>query len=250
MAFDSKSRMVSLPGPRPPIPTPPSPGPGPGMYYAPCPKGVLNPDMVGNELSPPKCVVLEEFLSPAELNDLLSYTLAHQEHFVVSEVISPGVNRGSAADFEYRRSHVLMDLGVHQERLMNRIHSTLPWVLPRLDIEPFPVSRIDAQITSSQDGDFFRWHSDNGQDEVAARQVTFVYFFHREPKAFEGGELHIQGSSCNSATHQPTNYHTIVPEQNQLVLFDSSLTHEIAPVKCLSGKFADSRFTVNGWLSR
>jgi len=63
--------------------------------------------------------VLEEFLAPAELNDLLAYTLAYQEHFVVSEVISPGVSTGgSVADFEYRRSHVLMDLGPHQERFI------------------------------------------------------------------------------------------------------------------------------------
>ena len=248
--FDSKSRMLDLPGPRPPTPTPPSPSPGPGMQYSLRPKGILNPDAVGTELSLPKCVVLEEFLAPAELNDLLAYTLAHERHFVISEVIAPGVNSVSATDFEYRRSHVLMDLGVHQERLAGRLRSTLPWALPRLGIEPFSVSRIEAQITSSQDGDFFRWHSDNGQGEVATRQVTFVYFFHREPKGFTGGELHIQGPDCDPTAQQPNRYYTIVPAQNQLVLFDSSLTHEIAPVKCSSGKFADSRFTVNGWLRR
>jgi len=95
---------------------------------------------------------------------------------------------------------------------------------------------METQITSSKEGDFFRWHSDNGQDEVAARQVTFVYFFHREPKMFEGGELRIRSSFSNSNAED---YYTIVPRQNQVVLFDSSLTHEIAPVKCPSGKFAE-----------
>jgi Rps23 Pro-64 3,4-dihydroxylase Tpa1-like proline 4-hydroxylase len=246
--FNSESRMVNLPGPRPPTPTPPSPSPGPGMQYSLGPKGILDPDLA-TEISLPRCVVLEEFLSMAELNDLLAYTMAHQEQFQVSEVIAPGVYSKSATDFEHRRSHVLMDLGIHQERIVNRLRSTLPWALPRLGIEPFSVSRVEAQITSSQDGDFFRWHSDNGEGEVAARQVTFVYFFHREPKGFEGGELHIQGPHCDN-TGQPSQYYTIVPGQNQLVLFDSSLMHEIAPVKCSSGKFADSRFTVNGWFSR
>jgi SM-20-related protein len=221
------------------------------MQVAVGPKGILHQDLPAEgEFTLPKCVVLEEFLAPAEINDLLAYTLAHQERFVVSEVISPGVTNNSAADFDYRRSHVLMDLGPHQERLMNRLHSTLPRILPRLGMEPFPISGMEAQITSSKDGDFFRWHSDNGQDEVAARQVTFVYFFHREPKAFEGGELRIQDSSRNGNADAPGNYYTIVPRQNQLVLFASSLTHEITPVKCPSGKFADSRFTVNGWISR
>ena len=249
-AFDSKTRVASLPGPRPPTPTPPSPGPGPGTQYAAVPKGILSPDAVVPQRSLPNCLVLEEFLSPAELNDLMSYALAHQEHFVISEVISPGVHGKSATDFEYRRSRVLMDLGLHQERIVSRLRSTLPWALPRLGIEPFPISRVEAQITASQDGDFFRWHSDNGQGEVEARQVTFVYFFHREPKGFEGGELHIQGPDCDNTGQPPSHYYTIIPDQNQLVLFDSSLTHEIAPVKCASGNFADSRFTVNGWFSR
>jgi len=93
-------------------------------------------------------------------------------------------------------------------------------------------------------------HNDNGQDEVSARKITFVYFFHREPKVFEGGELRIQSPVIDNAAFGSGNYYTIVPRQNQLVLFDSSLTHEITPVKCSSGKFADSRFTVNGWISR
>jgi len=180
----------------------------------------------------------------------LAYTLAHEEHFIVSEVISPGGPIGGVKDFDYRRSHVLMDLGPHQQRLLDRLGSILPRVLPKLGLEPFPISRMEAQITSSKDGDFFRWHSDNGEGEVAARQVTFVYFFHREPKAFEGGELRIQGSSCNDNSDTSGDYYAIVPRQNQLVLFDSSLTHEIAPVQCPSGKFADSRFTMNGWFSR
>jgi len=192
--------------------------------------------------------VLEEFLVPAELNDLLSYTLAREEHFILSEVISPGVNTGSMVDFECRRSHVLMDLELHYDRLAGRVQSILPRILPKLGIEPFPVSTVEAQITASKNGDFFRWHNDNGEPEVSARKVTFVYFFYREPKAFEGGELRIQSPA--DAADGSGNYYTIVPRQNQLVLFDSSLTHEIVPVKCSSGKFADSRFTVNGWICR
>ena len=72
------------------------------------------------------------------------------------------------------------------------LQSTLPRLLPKLGIEPFPVVGVEAQITASKDGDFFRWHNDNGQDEVSGRKITFVYFFHREPKLFGGGELRIQ----------------------------------------------------------
>jgi SM-20-related protein len=45
-------------------------------------------------------------------------------------------------------------------------------------------------------------------------------------------------------------YRAVVPEQNQIVFFRSELLHEITPVVCPSQAFADSRFTVNGWLQR
>ncbi|HSS98770.1 MAG TPA: 2OG-Fe(II) oxygenase [Terriglobales bacterium] len=234
--------------PHPPQQSPPTPGGTPRMYAVTGPKGILDPNSAGLEVLPPRCVVLEEFLAPAELDSLLAYTSSHQDHFMVSEVITPGIKK--TEDFEHRRSHVLMDLGPHQDVILNRLCMTLPHVLSKLGIEPFSISRMEAQITSSKDGDYFRWHSDNGADEVAGRHVTFVYFFHREPKAFEGGELRIQGQPYSAMGDEVCNYYTIIPRQNQVVLFDSSLMHEITPVRCSSGKFIDSRLTVNGWFSR
>ena len=71
------------------------------------------------------------------------------------------------------------------------------------------------------------------------------------PKQFSGGELRIYDSRRENDNYVPTaNYRTIVPEQNQLVLFASGLSHEITPVDCPSGQFADSRFTVNGWIHK
>ena len=240
-------RTMNMP-PHPPEPAPPTTPGVPKMYSVTGPKGILDPDFSTQESMPPRCVLLEEFLAPAELDSLMAYTTSHQEDFVMSEVITPGVK--CAADFEHRRSRVLMDLGPHQAVILNRLCMTLPRILPRLGIEPFSISHIEAQITSSKDGDYFRWHSDNGAGEVAARHVTFVYFFHREPKAFEGGELRIQGQPYDPMGDNLGNYYTIIPRQNQVVLFDSSLMHEITPVKCPSGKFIDSRFTVNGWFRR
>lgn len=242
------NRLASLP--KPPTPGAPSPGlTSGGVRAATAQRGILNLAIEESaELLPPRCIVLEEFLVPAELNTLLSYTLSQEHHFMVSEVISPGVEPRGTVEFEYRRSHVLMDLGPHYQRLIDRLQAIVPRFLPKLGIEPFPVSQVEAQITASKDGDFFHWHNDNGHEEVSARKITFVYFFHREPKAFEGGELRIQSPVTDNAAFGSGNYYTIVPRQNQLVLFDSSLTHEIAPVKCSSGKFSDSRFTVNGWV--
>jgi len=242
-----QTRIMDMP-PHPPQPGPPNPGNGPRMYSLTGPKGILDPNSATQGSMPPRCVLLEEFLAPAELDSLLAYAIAHQKDFIMSEVITPGAR--STEDFEHRRSQVLMDLGPHEAVILNRLCMTLPRILPKLGIEPFSISHIEAQITSSKDGDYFRWHSDNGAGEVAARHITFVYFFHREPKGFEGGELRIQGQPYDPMGDNLGNYYTIIPRQNQVVLFDSSLMHEITPVKCPSGEFIDSRFTVNGWFRR
>jgi Rps23 Pro-64 3,4-dihydroxylase Tpa1-like proline 4-hydroxylase len=43
-------------------------------------------------------------------------------------------------------------------------------------------------------------------------------------------------------------YQTLIPQQNQIIFFPCELMHEVTPVKSPTGLFADSRFTLNGWL--
>jgi Rps23 Pro-64 3,4-dihydroxylase Tpa1-like proline 4-hydroxylase len=197
-----------------------------------------------------QCVVLDEFLAPQELEELTGYVLHHESDFQASEVISPAVDAG-VIDYEHRRSRVLMDIGKHEGVIVERIKSALPLVLERLGMEEFPIASVESQITASNDGDFFREHPDDGQEEVASRHLTFVYFFHREPRQFEGGELRIHDARLQGEYYVSTgNYQTIVPQQNQIVFFPCSLLHEITPVRCSSRAFTDSRFTLNGWLRR
>jgi len=197
-----------------------------------------------------QCVVLDEFLAPQEVEELMQYTLLHEAEFRGSEVISPTGIPG-VTDYSHRRSRVLMDLGRHEEVILNRVHALLASVLEQLGIEEFPITHSEVQITASNDGDFFHAHCDDAQERIASRRMTFVYFFHREPRQFEGGELRIHDSRRKG--EQPLSvgsYQTIVPQQNQIVFFPCSLLHEITPVHCPSRAFADSRFTLNGWLHK
>jgi Rps23 Pro-64 3,4-dihydroxylase Tpa1-like proline 4-hydroxylase len=60
---------------------------------------------------------------------------------------------------------------------------------------------------------------------------------HSEPRSFSGGELTIRSSG-------------VQPQGDTLVLFPSCSVHEVLPVRVPSGAFADSRFTVTGWIHR
>jgi len=202
------------------------------------------------EKLPARCVVLDEFLAPQELEQLTRFTLEHEADFQTSEVLSPQAE-GGMVNYDHRRSRVLMDLGHHQDLMLERIQTVLPEVLKKFDMDEFSPAAVEAQITASNDGDFFHFHSDNGSDRVASRYLTFVYFFHREPQPFEGGELRVHDAHLEGNEYvSEGSYQSIVPRQNQIVFFPCQLMHEITEVKCPSQRFADSRFTVNGWLRR
>jgi SM-20-related protein len=202
------------------------------------------------ELLRADCVTFDEFLSPAEMSAVLQYALDQESAFVISEVTKPESTNGIIA-YEQRRSRVLMDLGKHHKLFADRIRVCWPRVLAKLGREFSELSEMEAQITASNDGDYFHCHSDNGCRENVTREITFVYFFHREPNQFQGGELRIYDSRRENDQYLATEkYRSIVPQQNQIVFFPSALIHEITPVECSSRVFADSRFTVNGWLHR
>jgi Rps23 Pro-64 3,4-dihydroxylase Tpa1-like proline 4-hydroxylase len=253
-------RTPTPPQPQPPGTTPPQPQP-PGAPMKtpgqPQPPGAVTTTVVsqtGTEVAdrpailPAKCVVLDEFLAPQELDQLMGFALEHEIEFRASEVVSPTA-AGGVINYEHRRSRVLMDLAQYQDLMLKRIRTVLPQVLEKLGMEQVPIAGVEAQITASGDGDFFCFHSDNGSQKVANRFLTFVYFFQREPRQFVGGELRIHDARLEGDQYvSEGTYQTILPQQNRIVFFPCELMHEVTPVECPSGLFADSRFTLNGWL--
>ena len=194
-------------------------------------------------------VVLDEFLVSEELTGLLDYTLTHDQYFANTRVINQsGVG---VIDHANRRSRALIAWSPFHNVLMDRIASFFPVVLEKLKWPLFQVAYMETQLTASNHEEFFKMHSDNRSDLVATRELTFVYFFYRETKAFTGGELVIYDTVIKNGSHTPTGpYQVIQPEQNKIVFFPSYCLHEVRTVCCPSRDFADSRFTLNGWLHK
>ena len=190
--------------------------------------------------------LLDEFLVVEEWQGLMYYALTHAPQFHRSQVLN--TTGASMLDTGYRRSSVLFDLGEFHGLFVQRLMTFLPHILFRIGVPEFPVSQVEVQLTASSDGEFFRAHTDNDSEGVGARLVTFVYFFHTEPRAFSGGELRIFDTVHNAGRAAATGaYRLVQPLQNQLVCFPSGCLHEILPVVCPSGAFEHSRFTINGW---
>ena len=200
-------------------------------------------------VQPTPLVVLDEFLAPQEWAGLLRFALRSGDRFTGSGILGAGGEDKS--DDDYRRSLVLYELGGLHGVFANRIQSYLPHVLARLRLPPFPISRFEIQLTATNDGQFFREHKDDDAESVRTRALTFVYYFYREPKAFQGGALQLYDAQLDQRGNVSAGApQTVYPTQNQVVFFPSDCLHEVLPVECPSRGFADSRFTLNGWVHR
>jgi len=152
---------------------------------------------------------------------------------------------------DYRRSMILHSFPEFSQIVVNRIQAILPDVFRKLNLPSFAIAEIEAQLTSHNDGNYYKVHNDNGSPDTATREFTYVYYFHQEPKAFSGGELLIYDSKIeNNFYVKADSYKRVEPRNNSIVFFLSRYLHEVLPVNCPSKAFADSRFTINGWVRR
>jgi len=202
---------------------------------------------------PNNVFVKQDFLPKRELHALRKYVLEHESDFTPSTVVAHD-GPDSASDPSYRKSLVLYNLGEYTSMIQDRLLNLLPTVLTAFDRESFPISHFDIQVTASNDGDFFKVHQDNSSEDpvdIHRREISFVYYFHTEPKSFTGGQLKLYNSQDGEVPNsKKQTARMITPRQNALVLFPSSYDHEVMPVRCPSRKFVSSRFTVNGWIIR
>ena len=196
-------------------------------------------------LLPPRYVKIENFLTPDDNQAALQIALANHDKFIEASTTTNANN--------YRQSSVLYatyyaDL---YHLLRKRLLKILPAVMGQLDADPFLVSQVEMQMTAHNDGCFYKIHNDSGSPETETRVLTYVYYFHQEPKAYSGGALRIYETDLQGPATEPSEwFEEVVPANNTIVLFDSRVKHEVRPVVCPSHQFEDSRFTLNGWLRR
>jgi Rps23 Pro-64 3,4-dihydroxylase Tpa1-like proline 4-hydroxylase len=195
------------------------------------------------ETIPSHAAQIDHFLTPSEHQDLLSYVLEQQPAFLPTTT--------STGDEAYRQSLILHTFPKFSNLITKRIRAILPDVFRRLEMPSFSIVQIEAQLTAHNDGNYYKIHNDNGSPDTARRELTYVYYFYREPQPFLGGELRIYDSRIENGFYiGADSYQTIQPRNNSIVFFLSRYLHEVLPVECPSRSFADSRFTVNGWIQK
>jgi Rps23 Pro-64 3,4-dihydroxylase Tpa1-like proline 4-hydroxylase len=191
----------------------------------------------------PDYLQINDFFSEADYQKLLNLTFANQNNFFSSEVINQ--------ESQYRQSYILLPehFAEFHELITQKILTARPQVMEQLKIQMFLVAHLEIQITAHLHGGYYKIHQDVDGGKAANRKLTYVYYFHQEPQPFYGGDLRLYETKITGkAAIIHEKFTQIQPRNNSIIFFDSRCKHEVLPVYCPSEKFADSRFTLNGWI--
>jgi Rps23 Pro-64 3,4-dihydroxylase Tpa1-like proline 4-hydroxylase len=191
---------------------------------------------------PTPYVRVTEFLPERQAQRLLTAVIRREEEFEPSE---PSFEKRNRQAFVLRSKLEFLDA------FLDRLKSILPLVQQSVT-GAFEVVDIECLVAAYGDGGFFKAHRDDGATIMSPRRLSYVYYLHRQPRPFEGGNLVIHDApiageqpSLSSGTNSGS-YSVVAPEHNSIIFWLASATHEILPVTSPSKGFANSRFGVTG----
>lgn len=190
--------------------------------------------------------IVPGWLGEEQASALLAFALARQSEFQQTKVAADARSPGRVDD-GLRRSLVLRDLGPFHDLLHDKALAEQVSLEAAFGMARFEVRDVEIELVAHGDGDYFHRHIDTltrgGTATDTVRQISLVYYLHGRPAVFSGGALRLHAIGGGDSV-------TIDPTHDGLVGFPSFLPHEVGMVSCPSGGFADSRFSVNIWLSR
>ena len=190
---------------------------------------------------------LQGFLTPVECDALLRWTASNQNRFEPARI----------ANCDFSESEVQPDIRQASVVTGDDLLDELPWfkakvagagkdALTRLPVRDLESFEIELNLTAHRDGDYFRVHKDLGAPARSRRRLSFVYYFHHQPRRFSGGDLLLHDTDREGANFEMGVFTRIEPLHNSIVFFPSDCFHEITTISGAKN-FADARFTLNGW---
>lgn len=189
---------------------------------------------------------MTNFLAPDECDRLLALGLTARERLVPAQV--------GAADRERVDPEVRVNLEIRgrstaaevRRRVAPKVRSLVPEILERLRMDGIGRCSIEIGMRVYLDGGFYKAHRDNRAEPHRQRKLAFVYFLHREPRRFSGGDLLLHDTDTDTGAGSPGEFSRIVPLRNSIVFFPCGCWHQVTPVQCGTDNLGDGRWAVNG----
>jgi SM-20-related protein len=194
----------------------------------------------------PVCII-DDLLGSEAAQALLDFATANRDCFKPSLVFSKGRFDVRHDDFRSSLSYDY-DLEDMAQPIEAAIARNSDRIRRETGSELFDPVASELEMVAHGDGHRFGLHIDtrtggNLALDKTDRVISLVYYFHRRPQAFSGGNLVIH------ALHGEER-HVVAPRHDRLVAFSSIAPHEVEPISLPGGDFADARFSVVCWLLR
>ena len=190
---------------------------------------------------PAPFVRVRNFLPPDKHQAFLALMLAGREHFSGLAWVDSGYIDESARHSFVANARIIDEVRPGFEPRLRRLVAN---ALPRLGMADLGERHFNVRASVYPAGGFFAAHSDRRQamGEYEARPINCLYYLHRQPKPFRGGDLLLHdGEVANTFTR-------IEPLDNSIVLFPSRCVHEVTLVECDPTDFGAGRFSVNSYV--
>ncbi|CAN5886260.1 2OG-Fe(II) oxygenase [soil metagenome] len=191
---------------------------------------------------PPPHRRVPRFFGDAFVERLLAHVAEREGDFATTRLSEQRVDRS------IRTSRLLRDFGNLRAEVEARFMAILDQSVGALALPPIRLAELELELVAHGDGAFYREHIDTATDRPGsktARVLAGVYYFHRLPTGFAGGDLRLH--AIVPAPDGGRAFIDISPDRDMLLLFPAWAPHEVRPVSCPSGVFLDSRFAVNCW---
>ncbi|MEU9376073.1 2OG-Fe(II) oxygenase [Streptomyces sp. NPDC048255] len=186
---------------------------------------------------------LENFLGAERADALLEYAVSRQADFSAGTVVDPLSGQVS------HKGRDSLVLPVTSEVFSRHLADCLPLVQEVLGHQA-PLTQSLTVLTAHGEGGHYGIHTDATRVRDVSTALSAVYYLHRRPRGFGGGQLRLYDTTVHNGTVRPADSYRIVePEHDTIVFFPAGAFHEVIPSTCPSGRFADYRFTLTTWIS-
>jgi len=191
-------------------------------------------------------LVFDDFLGQGLVESLLNFVMTKREDFAPARI------RDAAPDFDHKSARNclrLRDFEPLRRDVVDAVDAVVDHAAATLGLQGLSPADKETEMVCTGDGGFYKTHDDTfspDRKRFGVRALTFVYYFHRRPKGFEGGDLRLYSPMPGRSEE----FVDVAPASNRLVAFPAFFPHEARPVRCTSGRFEDSRFSINCWIYR
>ncbi|MBZ4018765.1 hypothetical protein CCS38_24095 [Streptomyces purpurogeneiscleroticus] len=185
----------------------------------------------------------DDFLGSAAADSLFNHVCVARANRLAMEISSSGAGAKLAPMWQVPGDEVPVP------EFIEAVTGMAPVVREMIGIEPSDGEpTVSYELCMHNHGDH---HGDRfGPRTAEAGSLHFVYYLHRRPRAFTGGQLRIFDTTLwDGEPACAPSFRDIAADHDSIVFFPAGSWYEDRPIDCPSRRLLDGRFALRGHLT-